>query len=627
MKIILKDPTLKVGFFYEKIMKPELHAELLKKIEELKELVEKISLESLVNYVSMRQYAFNHGRSKVLSSPFQQGAYLLGLAASQEEPENPIEFSDDLNQKISKLLNKIFNFYTVNYFDVDENNESDKKIKLVAMSAFIHYFFTSKTLDSHQIREWILFWFDEYSSLVHEEYGFTVKDLVDFASVLEEEIQRAMDDLQEDYDYIEKSKENFLSKLDENINNYYIQINRLTSDEEFIKRRQRLFENTIKLFSIESLKVLEKIEAEKYNNILSVFGLKRGSVEEIKYLTDKNPVSFKSLFIENEKIYYILNNTFFISIINFLENFLYKQVKTSQKIIQDRDKKLESRTTTLFKEICGPEAIFYESVFENANSRNEHDLVIFDQGILLIVEAKASPPKEPMRDADKAFIKIRDHFKSSSGLQKAFEQANGLKKHILKEKKLDLFNKKVKKLDTIPLEQIKTIHTICVTRDDFGALGCNLNYLLDKSTDDTYPWVIDIANLDSIVKAWKHLDFKNIDFYHFLSQRTQLHNKVLSMDELEYVGAFLKYKGGLQGFIDAKADYIPLAMEEGDIFDEIYFCSVEGKKFELKKIPLILQPLRREDVFSVAKDQKNKKSKLRSKSKMQKKSRSANRKK
>jgi len=608
-------------------MQSELHVELLKTIEELKELIATISLESLVSFVSMRQHEFNHGRSKVLSSPFQQGTYLLGLAASQEEPENPIEFSDDLNQKISKLLNKIFNFYTVNYFDVDENNESDKKIKFVAMSAFIHYFFTSKTLDSHQIREWILFWFDEYSSLVHEAYGFTVKDLVDFASILEE-IQRAMDDLQEDYDYIEKSKEKFLSKLDNNINNYYTQINRLTSDEEFIKRRQRLFENTIKLFSIELSKVLEKIEAQKYNNILSVFGLKRGSVEEIKYLTDKNPVSFKSLFIENEKIYYILNNTFFISIINFLENFLYKQVKTSQKIIQDRDKKLESRTTTLFKEICGPEAIFYESVFENANSRNEHDLVIFDQGILLIVEAKASPPKEPMRDADKAFIKIRDHFKSSSGLQKAFEQANGLKKHILKEKKLDLFNKKGKKLDTISLEQIKTIYTICVTRDDFGALGCNLNYLLDKSTDDTYPWVIDIANLDSIVKAWKHLDLKNIDFYDFLSQRTQLHNKVLSMDELEYVGAFLKYKGGLQGFIDAKADYIPLAMEEGDIFDEIYFTTLADEKYQLKKIPLRLQRLNREDILR-KKSSKNllKNQKSKAKSKIQKKSKRANRRK
>lgn len=203
----MKRPYFKVGFFIENMMKLELHVELLKTIEELKQLIATISLESLVNFVSMRQHEFNHGRSKVLSSPFQQGTYLLGLAASQEEPESPIEFSQDLDQKISKLLNKIFNFYTLNYFDVDKNNENDKKTKLVVMSAFIHYFFTSKTLSSHQIREWVLFWFDEYSSLVNDTYGFTVKDLIDFASALEDEIQRAMDDLQEDYNYLEKSRE------------------------------------------------------------------------------------------------------------------------------------------------------------------------------------------------------------------------------------------------------------------------------------------------------------------------------------------------------------------------------------------------------------------------------------
>jgi len=616
-----------VGFFIENMMKSELHIELLKTIEELKQLIATISLESLVNFVSMRQHEFNHGRSKVLSSPFQQGTYLLGLAASQEEPESPIEFSQDLDQKISKLLNKIFNFYTLHYFDVDKNNKNDKKTKLVVMSAFIHYFFTSKTLSSHQIREWVLFWFDEYSSLVHDTYGFTVKDLIDFASVLEDEIQRAMDDLQEDYNYLEKSREIFLSKLDENIENYNTEINSIRNDEELIKRGQRLFENTLKLFSIESSKVLKKIGAEKYNNILSVLGLKRGGVEEIIYLTDKNPVSFKSLFYEENKIYYVLNNSFFISIINFLEGFLYKNVPNAQKIVKARDKKLEIKTGELFKKICSSDALFYESAFENNNSRNEHDLVIYDNGVLLIVEAKASPPKEPMRDTEKAFIKIRDHFKSSTGLQKAFDQANSLKNRVLEDKKLTLYTKKGKLLTEIPLEEIKVIHTICVTRDDFGALGCNLNYLLDKQVDETYPWVIDIANLDSIVHAWEHLKLNYSDFYGFLSQRNQLHNKVMSMDELEYVGAYLKYEGGLQGFISAKADYIPLGLEEADIFDEIYFKALAGEKYELKKIPMNLKRLIREDLFGHEAEEFRKKENRKPKSKIQKKSRKANRRK
>lgn len=610
------------------MMKSELHDELLNAIEELKGIIETISIESLINFVSMRQFKFNHGKSKTLSSPFQQGTYLLGLAASQAEPENPIEFSNDLDRTISTLLNRIFSFYTVNYFDVDKNNEDDKKTKLVVMSAFIHYFFTSKTLNSHQIKEWIFFWFKDYSTILQEYYNFSVEDLLSFSALLEDEIQNNFDKGKKEIQLLDLYRQRFLEKCDEDIANFPLEMQRIKDDRELQERMKDFFENSLKVFSVPILKLSDKIGCEKLNNILEVFSLKRGQAEEITYLTDKNPMQFKSLFLDSDRIYYVANNSFYISIINFLENFLYKEVKNSQKNIQNRDKKLELKTSELFKKICSSEAVFYESAFENANSRNEHDLVIYDNGVLLIVEAKASPPKEPMRDTEKAFIRIRDHFKSNSGLQKAFDQANILKNKVLEDQKLTLYTKKGKLLIEIPLAEIKVIHTICITRDDFGALGCNLNYLLDKSEDEVYPWVIDIANLDSIVQAWDHLKLNYTDFYDFLSQRSKLHNKVVSMDELEYVGAYLKYQGGLKGFISAKADFIPLSMEDADIFDEIYFKTLADEKYELKKIPLSLHRIRREDIFGkkmnkISKEKPNRKPK----SKIQRKSRKMNRKK
>ena len=99
------------------------------------------------------------------------------------------------------------------------------------------------------------------------------------------------------------------------------------------------------------------------------------------------------------------------------------------------------------------------------------------------------------------------------------------------------------------------------------------------------------------------------------------------MDELEYVGAYLKYEGGLQGFISAKADYIPLGLEEADIFDEIYFKTLADEKYELKKIPMNLQRLIREDFFGYEAEKFRKKVNRKPKSKIQKKSRKVNRKK
>lgn len=576
----------------------------------------------------MRQFEFNHGKSTTLSSPFQQGTYLLGLAASQEEPTNPTEFNGHLDKKISKLLNRIFSFYTLNYFDVDKNNENDKQTKLVVMSAFIHYFFTSKTLNSHQIKEWIFFWFNDYSTILQENYKFSVEDLLSFSTLLEDGIQSNFDEGKKEIQLLDLYRQRFLEKCDEDIDNFPLEMQRIKDDRELQERMKNFFENSLKVFSVPISKMSDKFESETLNNILNVFSLKRGDAEEIIYLTDKNPIQFKSLFIYEDRIYYVANNSFFIAIINFLENFLYKEVKSAQKNIQNRDKKLESKTTELFKRLCSSNAEFYESAFQNANSTNEHDLVIYDNGVLLIVEAKASPPKEPMRDAEKAFIKIRDHFKSSAGLQKAFDQANSLKNRVLEDQKLTLFTKKGKLLIEIPLVEIKVIHTICVTRDDFGALGCNLDYLLDKQEGESYPWVIDIANLDSIVHAWDHLELNYSDFYEFLSQRNQLHTKVVSMDELEYVGAYLKYQGGLKGFISAKADYIPLSMEDADIFDKIYFKTLADEKYELKKVPLSLHRIKREDFFGTKENKILKeKSNRKPRSKIQRKSRKMNRKK
>ena len=589
-------------------MKSELHNKLLITINELKQVVSLISLEYLLNFVNKRQYEFNRHKSKALNSPYQQCSYLLRIIASQSEPSNSLPFSSELDSKLCKLLNKIFTFYTLNFFTNDIETEDNVTENQVAMSAFIHYFFTSKSLNTHQIKDWILFWFKDDSTLVYEEFGFTIEDLIEFSFLLEDEIEKNLEQTSKDYEFLKSHK------------------GKDTID--YKEKRDVFLKNSLRLFSIEFSKITKKISEEKLKKILKVFSLKRGEAEEITYLTDKNPSQFKSLFVDKDRIYYVANNSFYISIIHFLENFLYKEIKSAQKNIQNRDKKLETKTTELFKRLCSGNAEFYESAFENANSRNEHDLVVYDDGVLLIVEAKASPPKEPMRDAEKAFIKIRDHFKSNAGLQKAFDQANSLKNRVLHDQRLTLFTKKGKLLTEIPLEDIKVIHTICVTRDDFGALGCNLDYLLDKQPDETYPWVIDIANLDSIVQAWDHLELNHYDFYDFLSQRNQLHNKVVSMDELEYVGAYLRYQGGLKGYISAKADFIPLSMEDADIFDEIYFKTLEGEKYDLKKEPLSLHRMQLEDFFGtkqnkVLKEKPNRKPR----SKIQRKSRKLNRKK
>ena len=109
-----------------------------------------------------------------------------------------------------------------------------------------------------------------------------------------------------------------------------------------------------------------------------------------------------------------------------------------------------------------------------------------------------------------------------------------------------------------------------------------------------------------------HLDMNHEKFYQYLEQRRLIHGKVFGLDELEYAGAFLKYNG-LDKFITAEADFIPLDISESDIFDDIYFAELNGEKMTIEHTDPELIVLDRERIFKFKKTQKNKKDRIKRK--------------
>lgn len=605
-------------------MKADLHERLILDISKLKKITLTLSFESLINFVSTHQNSFNSYKSLGLDSPFQQGTYLLGIASSQEEPASPVAISDNCEKNICKLLNDIFNAYAFNYFEKGQNN-------LVVMSVFIHYFFTTMTFNSTQTKEWIKFWFLEYSKVILREYGFNVEDLLELGEVLENEIQKNISKKREVIDEIELSRQEFLKQCDISIDNYDIEIKKIRNNKSLQDKASSIFEKIEQMYSVEYSDILKRFDKEKLDKILALFSLERGSSKEITYITDENPIASQPLLLINNRIYFVINNSFYISIINFLEKELYKKNKQSQKLVKNRDKKLESKSVDVIRSICSSDAKLFESAYENENSTNEHDLVVYDRGTILIVEAKASPPREPMRDTDKAYNKLKDHFRSDSGIQKGFTQARSLERRIRDEMRIKLYDKKGKVIFEKPINNINSIYKICITRNDFGALGCNLNYLLEKDDEESYPWVIDIANLEAMSTVWNYLELESNNFYEYIDSRIKLHGKVVGIDELEYVGAYLSYEGGLNGFLTAKADFISLDMSHADIFDDIYLSNLRGQKYILKKKPfdfVSFNSLQNTEEIAVnsAIYSNNKKLTRKSKNRQQRKSRKNNRK-
>jgi hypothetical protein len=112
-------------------------------------------------------------------------------------------------------------------------------------------------------------------------------------------------------------------------------------------------------------------------------------------------------------------------LLNAIYDFLYSVMESSQyknSWYKRRDIETENQTVEIIRGLFGNQAEYFTSVFENDKSQNEHDVLVIYKDTILIVEVKASKFKEPFRDPDKAYVRIKRDFRSDGGIQKAFEQ-------------------------------------------------------------------------------------------------------------------------------------------------------------------------------------------------------------
>ena len=93
---------------------------------------------------------------------------------------------------------------------------------------------------------------------------------------------------------------------------------------------------------------------------------------------------------------------------------------------------------------------------------------------------------------------------------------------------------------------------------------------MSKSVCDPYPWVVNILDLEQIADAWEYFRWDGRQLKSLLSQRILLHENVVSDDELDYVGAYIRHCG-LHHFARDDYDYVQLDPTYANVFDDIYF--------------------------------------------------------
>lgn len=562
-------------------MDKDLHQQLVKDTNALRDLVGASKTESIVGMWAAKYLLPLTKRvdDVHLVSPAKQADFLLGLLLSTPEPTAPSEFGGPESKKAASLLNDIFGAYSLMFFPAQEGKPTEAVLEAqhVAMPAFLHYFNMGLLASAEQVRSRITRYISPFDEELHEAFGLTATEALTLAESCLKTVRASMDRYHAAIEEVERVRiamTKWGSSRDMPQSQFQAEVVRQIGRPAFMQ----LAEAQSKVLKISLEALTEEFGKRLAEAFWKTFLGKRGEVSNFFYLTERNIAEEKCFFETGPGVAICLTgNRLFTSILFKFERYL---MGASNKVqfFQNRDKKLEEEVVEILLRLFADTAIFHRNAVA---SGAEHDLIVIWERRMFIFEAKASPPTEPFRDPEKAFIRIKRSFGGDRGIQKSFEQASALRNEVLSGQDVALSNAAGEPLATLRSNDFDAIYCISVTRDDFGPLAVNLSFLLEKEDNEPYPWAVNVLDLENLIDAWRHFDWGPGQLCKFLDGRARLHGKLYAADELQVAGFFIRH-GGFDFLLNNEANILSLESDYSDIFDEIYMANKEGRKVELK---------------------------------------------
>lgn len=571
-----------------------LQDRLEKKIDELKEFISKFNTESVLGMIGNdlclmydEKDFFNDIK---LSSPYKQYMYLAGLIISTDE-EKYIELKQEDFNKAKKMLEDISNIYALTFFpkqeEIENNmlNEKWYETRKVSMPVFLDYFNTTVLNYEEQQEKRIRRWFKSYNDFFKKNYMFTVDELMEVYSYIVNYIRNLLKEAQDGCrNAMFASREKWLENVK---NDMPIKEASDLLDKSSLANEYNKFINIISNINKVPIKELtNRFGEEIITSFLNIFSIIREK-KDFKYYTEENPFELAPLLRKEDEYIFC---PVYKQLLNAIFNFLYKELEKSSKrdkFYKKRDMEAEKEAEEILQNIFGDEGKYFSSVFETNDSNNEHDLFIVYKDILIIGEVKASKVKEPFRNPDRAYTRIKRDFKSDRGIQKAYNQGLNLKQLILSQEKTILYDKQGNEIIDINREDYKKIYIFCITAENYGILATQLSLLLEKPEDESYPWACNLYDLDTICNAFKFKGWDTNKFLQYIDERAELHENFFTTDELEICGYYLN-EGNfnkIKSKIKNKNSMIHFTADMANIFDDIYFkqkgLDIKHKEYSL----------------------------------------------
>jgi hypothetical protein len=513
------------------------------KSQELKDIVANYDTQWFLGHLSFLMENITNGIGQsmlsTLSSPLRQLYFLGGLLmSSNPTSENKFQCSDEEWDIIVQKLNDIEMDYTMMFFpkEQEEITEHWKKAREVAMPSFLSYFNLGPLNYEEQTISWVQDLYGQLDEIIESETGLKTIDFIQF------------------YENIDKLHQtNFQSHSSGSIplrpewDKYSnLQIGTVDGVPDEIKKigeeRRPLYTfvadyGIICRFFAKEL-VSENLPIEKVNMILKLLSTERTQSDFIYYTATKqgNPLyEFPIVNIGNEMFQVFEVKQVIHSIDNLLETICSKTQSNISKLVEKKGKLLENKIVELFKSFFKKDYGVYQSYYVDGC---EQDILFLWKNYAFIIEAKGYDLREPFRDPDKAFIRIKDDFNSCIGY--AYAQTKRIEQKFVNKELLIITDKNGnvnKEINTSKYED--NDFSIIVNLKSFGQIQNDLSLLLNVDDGNAYPWAVRFDDLEVFLLTLIAKKKKPELFINYLQMREDLHGKLICADELEICGGFI----------------------------------------------------------------------------------------
>lgn len=554
-------------------MDAKTHERLLADTTRLRHLLSNASTRAVTGYCLTYNLRRRHepNQQHELSSPSRQIAFLLGLLLSTPSPSAPDSFGDKQWQKCVDLLERIFQAYAVVMWPTAEEVGSLSKdwrdIREVAGQALLYYHNTGLLATIDQVRDRITDYLTPFDEVLASRWGLGASDALAICDYIFASWQDREDTLGR---LVEEERRQRLDLINaweaEGLDRYALR--QRASDSGYKQNVTELFDLMDQLGTIHRDDIVGQFHTAG-EAFWRQFSVERGTVS-LTYLTEQNPADVRPLLLlDSGSAAAPSVNALFQAVLIEGERTL-EESESAERYRRRRDRVLEDQVEVAARRLLGSDASYFRGLYDTADQQGEHDLVVVAGGHVVVFEAKASPPKEPFRDPERGYIRLKRAFRSDTGIQKAYEQADRIRAALATGAPVELYNERGAVALQLDPVTITAVQMVCVTRDDWGPVAVDLALLLERTAPGApYPWATNILNMQAIARAWEYLNLTPSDFLRYLGERVQLHGRILCWDELDLAGFWLRH-GGFHWILDSRADKFHIVPTYSEIFDDIH---------------------------------------------------------